>query len=138
MDRIIVGVDFSPTSEQAAREAASLARDTGAELHLVTASRKSGSQVVRGGGEAWTISDVDRAREQLRALAGTLGDGVAVKCAVLDGDAAKALVAEAERIGADAIVVGNKRVSGVSRVLGAVALEVVRHAPCAVYIAKTT
>ena len=138
MDRIIVGVDFSPSSEQAAREAASLAADTGAELHLVTASRKSGTQVVRGGGEAWTISDVDRAHEQLRALAGTLDDGVTVKCAVLDGDAAKALVAEAERIGADVIVVGNKRVSGVARVLGAVALEVVRHAPCAVYIAKTT
>lgn len=138
MDRIIVGVDFSPTSEEAARQAAALARATGADLHLVTATRKSGSQVVRGGGETWTINDVDRAHEKLRALAGTLSDGLRVECTVLDGDAAKAIVAEADRIGADVIVVGNKRVSGVSRVLGAVALEIVRHAPCAVHIAKTT
>jgi nucleotide-binding universal stress UspA family protein len=57
---------------------------------------------------------------------------------VLDGDAAKAVTAEAARIGADLIVVGNRRVAGVSRVLGAVALDIVRHAPCSVYIAKTS
>ena len=138
MERVIVGVDFSSSSEDAARQAAALARETGAELHLVTATRKSGSQVVRAGGESWTINDLDRAHDKLRALAGTLSDGIEVKCSVLDGDAAKSIVAEAERIGADVIVVGNKRVSGVSRVLGAVALEIVRHAPCAVFVAKTT
>lgn len=138
MERIIVGVDFSPTSEQAAHDAAALARCTGAALHVVTATRKSGSQVVRGGGEAWTINDVDRAHNKLDALAGTLGGGVEITCSVLDGEAAKAIVAEAARLEADVIVVGNKRVHGVSRVLGAVALDIVRHAPCAVHIAKTT
>lgn len=139
VDRIIVGVDFSESSERAAREAVRLARDTGATLHLVTATRKSSAQVVRGGGgETWHIDDIDSAREGLRALAGAIAPGMPVECAVRVGDAAKALVAEAERIGADAIVVGNRRVNGVSRVLGAVALDVVRHAPCAVHIAKTS
>lgn len=139
VDRIIVGIDFSESSERAAREAVQLARDTGATLHLVTATRKSSSQLVQGGGgETWHINDVDSARERLRALAGAIAPGMQVECAVVAGDAAKALVAEAERIGADAIVVGNRRINGVSRVLGAVALDVVRHAPCAVHIAKTT
>jgi nucleotide-binding universal stress UspA family protein len=138
MHNIVVGVDFRPSAELAAREAAELARATGAVLHLVTATRKSSTQVVRGGGETWTISDTDQARSKLQALAGTLGDSLQVKCAVLDGDAAKAVTAEAARIGADLIVVGNRRVAGVSRVLGAVALDIVRHAPCSVYIAKTS
>lgn len=139
MDHIVVGVDFTPTSEEAAREAAALARSTGAVLHLVTAARKSSTQVVKGGGgESWTINDKDQAHHQLQALAGTLGGGVEVRCAVLDGDAAKAITSEAGRLGADLIVVGNKRVAGITRVLGAVALDIVRHAPCSVYIAKTT
>ena len=35
------------------------------------------------------------------------------------------------------IVVGNKRVQGLARVLGSVASAVAQHAPCDVYIAKT-
>ncbi|HEX4902856.1 MAG TPA: universal stress protein [Acidimicrobiales bacterium] len=139
MDHIVVGVDGTPTAEQAAREAAEIAKATGARLHLVTASRKSSSQVVRGGGgESWMIDDLTVASDRLKALAGTLGDGIEVTCTVLDGGAAKVVTSEAERVGADLIVVGNKRVAGVSRVLGAVALDIVRHAPCSVYIAKTT
>lgn len=134
----MVGVDGSSTSQQAAREAAVLARDTGATLHLVTACRRSSSQTVRGGGETWTVSDYDRASDSLKAFAGTLGDGLDVQCSVVDGEPAKAIVAEAERIGVDLIVVGNKRVHGVSRVLGAVAIEILRHAHCSVYIAKTS
>ena len=84
------------------------------------------------------IDDLTVASDRLKALAGTLGDGLEVTCTVLDGSAAKVVTGEAERLGADLIVVGNKRVAGVSRVLGAVALDIVRHAPCSVYIAKTT
>lgn len=138
MDRIIVGVDFSETSDRAAEQAVQLARATGASLHLVTAARHTGSHVVQGGGETWHISDVDSAHQRLKALAGSLAPDMVVTCAVLEGDPAKALVAEAERIAADVIVVGNRRTHGVSRVLGAVALHVIHHAPCAVYIAKTT
>jgi nucleotide-binding universal stress UspA family protein len=50
---------------------------------------------------------------------------------------ADALCAEAERLGASIIVVGNKRVQGMARVLGSVAAEVARHAPCHVFIAHT-
>ena len=43
----------------------------------------------------------------------------------------------AKEIGADLIVVGNRRVQGIGRVLGSVATDVAHHAPCDVYIVKT-
>jgi nucleotide-binding universal stress UspA family protein len=58
--------------------------------------------------------------------------------AVVDGDPADALCAEAERLQADMIVVGSVRTQGIGRVLGSVANDVLRQAPCAVLVAKTT
>ncbi len=53
------------------------------------------------------------------------------------GKPADALVHVAKEIGADLIVVGNRRVQGISRLLGSVATDVAHHAPCDVYIVKT-
>jgi nucleotide-binding universal stress UspA family protein len=61
----------------------------------------------------------------------------AVTSRALAGRPATALVDEAIRLGASLIVVGNRRVQGVGRVLGSVATNVAAHAPCDVYIVKT-
>ena len=53
------------------------------------------------------------------------------------GDPAKMLCEEAGRLGAQAIVVGNRRVQGMSRVLGSVAGDVTKMAPCDVMVANT-
>jgi nucleotide-binding universal stress UspA family protein len=45
---------------------------------------------------------------------------------------------EARRLEARMIVVGNRRVQGAARVLGSIASDVAKHAPCDVYIANTT
>ena len=63
--------------------------------------------------------------------------GVEVTSAGASGKPGEALVTEAERLGATMIVVGNRRVQGIARVLGSVAAAVAHHAPCDVYIAKT-
>ena len=54
------------------------------------------------------------------------------------GKPADVLVQEAKRLEADIIVVGNRRMQGAGRVLGAIASAVARNAPCDVYIVKTT
>ena len=54
------------------------------------------------------------------------------------GKPADVIVDEAKRVDADLIVVGSKRMTGISRVLGSVANDVAHHADCSVYIAKTT
>ena len=53
------------------------------------------------------------------------------------GDPARFLCEEAGRLRARAIVVGNRRVQGVARVLGSVAADVVKQAPCDVLVANT-
>jgi nucleotide-binding universal stress UspA family protein len=48
------------------------------------------------------------------------------------------LVAEAKRLDADLIVVGNVRMQGPGRLLGSVGSGVAHHAPCNVLIVKST
>ncbi|HEY8060740.1 MAG TPA: universal stress protein, partial [Acidimicrobiales bacterium] len=105
---------------------------------VMAISRHKQQTVQGGGGESWTINSFASAEQKLSAIAGQIRGGPGVTSSVVEGDPAKSLVAEAERLDAEVIVVGNKRTHGPGRVLGAVALEVVRHAPCAVHIVKTT
>jgi nucleotide-binding universal stress UspA family protein len=54
------------------------------------------------------------------------------------GDPADVLIAKADELGADLIVVGNKGMKGVRRVLGSVPNSVAHGAACSVLIVDTT
>ena len=138
MNEIIVGVDDSATARTAAKQAAELATKFDRPLHLVRALSRSSGHEVRGGAESWHSDSVTLAEQSLAALAGELNATTPVSHAVVMKDPAKALCEEAERLGAFVIVVGNKRVQGAARVLGAIATDVARHAPCSVFIVHTT
>jgi nucleotide-binding universal stress UspA family protein len=138
VNEIIVGVDGSETAHAAAREGASLASNCNRPLHLVMAITDLAVRQVQRGGETWQLDPVTHAEEALAGLKQELSSGVEITSVVVADHAAAALCAEAERLGASMIVVGNKRVQGMSRLLGAVANDVVRHAPCSVLVAHTT
>jgi nucleotide-binding universal stress UspA family protein len=138
MDEIIVGVDESATARVAAQEAAALAQSLGKPLHLVIALKRKPATSVQAGGETMVIDNISMAEDFLRSLKGTLPGGVNATHAVVTGDAADALCSEAERLEASMIVVGNRRVQGVTRVLGSIPLDVAKHAPCNVFIVHTT
>lgn len=135
MNEIVVGVDGSETAKRAARRAATLASASGVGLHLVTTVRKS-AKTVRGSAESWQIDSLSEGEQLLASLRVSLPCGT-ITTSVQHGDAAEVLCGEAERLDASMIVVGNRRVQGVSRVLGAIATQVARHAPCDVLIANT-
>ncbi len=135
---VVVGVDDTPTARRAADRAATIARSIGAPLHLVTAVRSNRSHVIDGPGtDTWVIEDTDSARRFLDDIALQWND-LEVTTATPKGKPSEVLIDEAERHDAELIVVGNRRMHGAGRILGAVANDVAHHAPCDVYVAHTT
>ena len=123
--KIVVGYDDSGRSLRAVEEAANLASSLGASLHLVNAVDADAAP-----------DGVDLGEKRLADVAENYADlEVTVKSA--SGPPASVLVSEAERVGADLIIVGNRNVQDVTRILGNVAESVAHNAKCAVLIANT-
>jgi nucleotide-binding universal stress UspA family protein len=136
MNDIIVGVDQSETARIAAERAAGLAAALGANLHLVMCVERTKPHEVRVGSDRFRTDWLGDAEMALRDIARTLPHD---RCTVTVGlgDPAKVLCEEARRLDARAIVVGNRRVQGAARVLGSIASDVSKLAPCDVVVANT-
>ncbi|SKB07688.1 universal stress protein [Aeromicrobium choanae] len=134
---ILVGVDGSDTASRAAEVAAELASATGAALHIVTAVDEKAAAATDLPPGMHPLSPGERAEAIARQVAESLSYQGTVEASPAPGKPADALVHVAKEIGADLIVVGNRRVQGISRLLGSVATDVAHHAPCDVYIVKT-
>jgi nucleotide-binding universal stress UspA family protein len=137
---IIVGVDNSATAAAAADRAAVLATALGADLHVVTAFGREEVETVEIGHERFVLSSADEATQLTESVAARLSvehPGLRLHTAALEGRAAAAITDHAGAIGADLIVIGNKRVQGPARVLGSIATAVLHKAPCDVYVAHT-
>jgi nucleotide-binding universal stress UspA family protein len=138
MERFVVGITGDETAQQAGRAALDLARRVGASVHFVTAVQEDRSSVVGIGDDAVKMTSTDAAEADIRSFLASADADVPYTVAVVAGDPAKALIAEAERTGADLIIVGNVRMQGVRRILGSVGNDVAHHAPVNVLIVKTT
>jgi nucleotide-binding universal stress UspA family protein len=135
---IIVGVDGSETALKAAHTARDLAVSVGATLHVVSAFDSDRTEFYGSGSDKWIVSDAGNAEKVAKTVAeGLRTADTDVTYAAARGKPAEALIGEAERTGAQMIVVGNRRMRGIGRVLGSVANSVAHNAPCDVYIAKT-
>lgn len=134
---IIAGYDGSDRSMRAVEEAADLATAVGANLHLVSAVDKQNK--IHEFGESSDkifLSDVQIAEENLNTIASQYAH-LKVTTKAVPGAPARVLLDQAADTKADLILVGNRHVQGISRVLGSVAEDVAHKAPCAVLVAKT-
>jgi nucleotide-binding universal stress UspA family protein len=134
---IVVGVDGSGTAKKAAESARDLAKALGASLHVVSAFDTDRTEVFGSGSDQWIVSDADGAENVAKTVANSLGQDIKVTYSAARGKPAEALIREADRLDARMIVVGNRRMQGIGRVLGSVANSVAHNAPCDVYIANT-
>jgi nucleotide-binding universal stress UspA family protein len=135
---IVVGVDGSETARRAAESARNMAVALNAPLLVVSAFNSDRTETIGSGSDKWIISDAADAEKAAKSIAASFStDGLAVTYAVVRGKPAEALIREASRVEASMIVVGNRRMRGLGRVLGSVANSVAHNAPCDVYIANT-
>jgi universal stress protein A len=143
MSLILVGIDFSTPSRRALAWALEHGRRTGAALHTVHVVERR-----------WRLADLRRDHEALRAelhevhaaamaeLAPLVGEAERAQLGPLRehvtlGDPAGEIVALADELGADLVVVGNHGGDALQRLLtGSVAQKVVRDAACTVVVVK--
>jgi len=137
-DVILVGADDSPTARRAVEAACEICAMSEGTLHIVTAF----DQLTLAGGDTHEFKNVIN-EEDGRALLQTLSF-IAKKHDVepvlhsAKGNPADVLIAKADEVGADLIVVGNRGMKGVRRVLGSVPNSVAHGAACSVLIVDTT
>ena len=145
-ERILVGTDGSDTAAEAVRQATELARATGAKLDIVSAYQPISQGRLREesgeipGDVAYAVGPKEDVNVILETAAGPAKEaGVEVGTHAREGDPADAILTIAEEVGASVIVVGNKGMTGARRFLfGSVPNKISHHAPCSVYIARTT
>jgi universal stress protein A len=137
---ILVPTDFSHYNDAALDYASRLAAESGAKLHLVhihdtrelTTSMGVASTIYV---DAWQ-KERSRAEEQLKVLVPTVVD-VAYEHHSLQGVPDAEIVEFAKEHEIDLIVMSSHGRSGLTRlVMGSVAENVMRHAPCPVLIVK--
>ena len=145
-ERILVGTDGSETAGEAVRQATELARATGAKLDIVSAYEPvPASRLREEGGEipgdvAYAIGPREDVNVILEGASVPAREaGVEVNTHAREGDPAGAILDLAEELDVSVIVVGNKGMTGARRfLLGSVPNNISHHAPCSVYIARTT
>jgi nucleotide-binding universal stress UspA family protein len=145
-ERIVVGTDGSQTAAEAVRQAVELARATGARLDIVSAYEPVPQHRLREesgeipGDIAYSVGPREDVNVILEGAAGPANEaGVTVETHPREGDPADAILDVAEEVGADLVVVGNKGMTGARRfLLGSVPNKISHHAPCGVYIVRTT
>jgi nucleotide-binding universal stress UspA family protein len=145
-DRIVVGTDGSETASAAVETAVELAKISKAKLEIVSAYEPIPQQRLREEGEGIS-GDVSHAINPREDVQFVLDKAAAVaKKAKVDvvthpreGDPADAILDVAEENDADLVLVGNKGMTGARRfLLGSVPNKISHHAPCDVWIVKTT
>jgi nucleotide-binding universal stress UspA family protein len=139
--KILCAVDLQETSRPAIEHASELARRFGATLtlvHVFTPVRAAGegvplaAPVLTRAEEAALHGKVEEARREAERLSGH-----EVRTIVCGGSPAHEVPRIAQREEADLVVVGTHGRTGIGRaVLGSVAEGIVRHAPCAVLVAR--
>jgi nucleotide-binding universal stress UspA family protein len=137
---IVVGADDSPTARRAIEAAAKLTIMSAGTLHIVSAYGGKAQRLPADTPAEFRHLDTGN---EVKALLQDLSfvaksKGVEPVLHSVMGDPTDAIITTAQEVKADLIVVGNKGMQGVRRVLGSVPNSVAHGASCSVAIIDTT
>ena len=133
--RILLAVDLTPASRDAADEAIKRARDDGADLIVLSVVEQHNLHLPGGGARR-----VDQERDRLAAGAQAIvrqarDAGVRATFLIWEGDPAEAILEASRSEDADVIVLGSRPRLNVRRlILGSVSSEVAKRATCDVVV----
>ncbi|HEV8064817.1 MAG TPA: universal stress protein [Acidimicrobiales bacterium] len=138
-ETVVVGADGSESALEAVKAAIDLVKQSGGKLHIVSSYKPKhfsgmAEQEVPRSLDAGDVTEAVLADLASRARTA----GVVAESHHGTEDPAELICGVAERVGADLIVVGNKGMTGVRRVLGSVPNSVAHEATCSVLIVATT
>lgn len=144
--KVVVGTDGSESSYRAVERAAVLAADASATLVVacayVPADPRSVSQAAdQLGADAYQIRGDNPAEEIVRGAKerATAAGATSIEVRTVKGAPVESLIALADEVGADLLVVGNKGLNSLTgRLLGSVPSDAARRATCDVLIVHTT
>ncbi len=134
---VMVGADDTETAKRAVEVATDIAAMYGAKMHIVTAVER-GAHNVDFSPEFKQVHTEDDGQALLQTLS-FIAKKRDIEPALhsVKGDAAHALLEKAKELGTDLIVVGNRGMRGLHRVLGSVPNSVSHGAHCSVLVVDT-
>jgi nucleotide-binding universal stress UspA family protein len=138
-DVVVVGADDSPTARRAVEAAVELVLMSKGALHIVTAYDAKSKSVKKLPGEFRNKNrdgKTEAALQDVSFIAKNLG--VEPVLHMEAGEPAEVIVRVADIVKADTIIVGNRGMKGVRRVLGSVPNSVAHEANCSVVIIDTS
>jgi nucleotide-binding universal stress UspA family protein len=142
MKRILVGVDGSKESRDAASVAAEIAHATSSELSIAyavaTVPLPTAAPELVAHANEWVDTEKEAAKIVLKEIAAAVAQpGLAIETIVQDGPPATALAELARTGDADLVVVGHRGRGAIARVLlGSVANRLVQISPTPVLVVR--
>ena len=138
-DVVLVGADDSPTARRAIEAAAEIVAMSGGTLHNLSAYEPKALSEGFLPSEFKNLNkegEIDALLQVLSFI--TKSKGINPVLHAMTGDPADALIKKADELGADLVVVGNRGMKGVRRVLGSVPNKVAHGVNCSVIVVDTT
>ena len=137
--RLLVATDFSPSATEVMRVAAGIAKGVEADVHILHVALPENELIGANAGKICDDNGIESNREEKKLVRefvdSMIAKGLTARGEVVAGPCADVILAEADKLNVDMIVVGSHGFGAVLRVLlGSVSASILKKARCPVVV----